>query len=85
MRIHTVHFLKFKSAGFCKILGPRFDKKVWSASLLQVKNIIQEYNAPKFMRAVALGQILISYFHTLNTDEELPLSSCCVNEKISTS
>ena len=38
------------------------------------------------MRAVALGQILISYFHTLKAQmSELPLSSRCVNEKMTTS
>ena len=46
-------------------------------SSLQVKKydtgiLCRQKYAPKFTRAVALGQILISYFHTLDTDERTP-------------
>ena len=33
---------------------------------------MQTGKCAKVTRAVALGQILISYFHTLNTDERSP-------------
>ena len=39
---------------------------------IPLKHIIQDYNAVKIMRIVALGQILINYFHTFNADERTP-------------
>ena len=76
---HCAFFSNIKSADIYRTWS-----EVWQKGLISVFASIQEYKrrqkyAPTFMKAVALGQILISYFHTLS---ELLLSSRCVDQKM---
>ena len=82
---HCTFFSKIKSADICKDWVRGLTKKSDQRLRFKFNNIIQEYNADRKMRQNSLGQILISYFHTLKAQmSELPLSSLCVNEKMTT-
>ena len=63
-----------------------FSNMISAGLRFKLNNIIQEYDADRKMRQNSREQSLISYFHTLKAQmSELPLSSRCVNEKMTTS